>query len=157
ADGIDPGATHTSTKTVTIPTSTTPNTYYLVACADDKNAVDERDETNNCLASATAIVTVARPDLVDTAVTSNPPAPVRAPGATFAGPGRPRSAATAPAGPPPPPSSLPPAAATTAGPPPLTAPRGAPALAPGTPTSASVTVTIPPATPVNTYYLLACA
>lgn len=31
-------------------------TYYLLACADDRNTSTEGDETNNCLASATQIV-----------------------------------------------------------------------------------------------------
>jgi subtilase family serine protease len=29
-----------------------PGTYFLLSCADSKNAVAELDETNNCKASA---------------------------------------------------------------------------------------------------------
>jgi hypothetical protein len=38
--------------TVTIPSSTAPGAYYLVACADDTNGVTESNENNNCLASS---------------------------------------------------------------------------------------------------------
>ena len=58
--------------TLTIPTSTPLNTYFLLACADDVARVAESDEANNCLASPTAAVTVTRPDLVETAVSSPP-------------------------------------------------------------------------------------
>ena len=34
--------------------------YFLLACADDQNAVAETDEANNCIASAGATVTVTR-------------------------------------------------------------------------------------------------
>ena len=78
-----PGPAIPATATVTIPAATPPNSYFLLACADDLNAVDETNETNNCIAIAAAIVTVARPDLVETAVTTNPPATIRAPGTTF--------------------------------------------------------------------------
>ena len=36
---------------LSIPTTTSAGTYYLLACADDAGAVAEIDETNNCLAS----------------------------------------------------------------------------------------------------------
>ena len=81
--GLDPGASHSATVTVTIPAATPPNAYFLLACADDQNAVAESNEANNCIATPGAIVTVARPDLVETTATTNPPAPVRAPGTTF--------------------------------------------------------------------------
>ena len=68
--GLAPGASHTGTVTVTIPATTSPNSYFLLACADDLNAVTESNEGNNCIASAGAIVTVARPDLAETAVTA---------------------------------------------------------------------------------------
>ena len=76
-------ASHPGTVTVTIPAATPVNTYFLFACVDDLNAVAEGNESGNCFGSPTAIVTVARPDLADTAVTANPPAPIRAPGTTF--------------------------------------------------------------------------
>jgi subtilase family serine protease len=66
------GATSTGTVTVTIPPATAPGTYYLLACADDGGAVQEDNESDNCLASASPLV-IQGPDLVTTAV-SNPPA-----------------------------------------------------------------------------------
>src|SRR4029077_1145345 len=81
--GLDGAPSHTATATVTIPATTPPNSYFLLACADDQGRVAESNESNNCLAAA-GTVTVARPDLAETAVTANPPAPVRAPGTTFA-------------------------------------------------------------------------
>ena len=41
---------------VTVPSNTPVGTYYLLACADDTNAVSEIDETNNCRASTTTVV-----------------------------------------------------------------------------------------------------
>jgi hypothetical protein len=42
---------------VTVPTTTTLGTYYLLACADDTGilTVPESDETNNCIASGTVV------------------------------------------------------------------------------------------------------
>ncbi|RPH31841.1 MAG: hypothetical protein EHM90_06975, partial [Chloroflexi bacterium] len=73
AHGLDPGASHSATVTVTIPTTTPPNVYFLIACADAQNTVGESNENNNCIATAEASVTVARPDLVETIATTNPP------------------------------------------------------------------------------------
>ena len=159
--GLDAGASHTGTATVTIPVTTAPNAYFLLACADDKNAVAESNEGNNCIASSTAIVTVARPDLVETTATTNPPTPVRAPGTTFSvtdtvqnvGPAASGSSTTryylidpttalAPGG---------------TGRVLLTGSRTVPVLAAGANHSGTVTVTIPPATPLKTYFLTACA
>ena len=67
--------------TVTIPSTTPLNMYYLLACADDTGVVTELDDSNNCRASVTT-VQVARPDLVVTMV-SNPPSAI-APGGQFA-------------------------------------------------------------------------
>ena len=47
---------------MTIPSATPPNSYFLLACADDQNSVVESDEANNCIASPGAIVMVAPPD-----------------------------------------------------------------------------------------------
>ena len=157
AHGLDPGASHTATATVTIPVTTPPSTYYLIACADDKNAVAESDETNNCLASDTAIVTVARPDLVAAAVTANPPAPVRAPGTTFSVTDTVKNAGAAPSGTSTTRYYLSVDAVKNAGDTLLTGSRAVPALTAGATSSGSVTVTIPPTTPLNTYFLLACA
>ena len=74
-------ATSTGTVTVTIPSNMAFGTYFLIACADNLTHVTESDETNNCLASA-ATIQVARPDLVETAL-SAPPATI-ARGASFA-------------------------------------------------------------------------
>ena len=54
--------TNSGTITVTIPSSTASGSYYLLACADDTNVVDESNETNNCIASASKVsVSVAPP------------------------------------------------------------------------------------------------
>ena len=74
------GATSTGTATLTIPSNTTLGPYFLLACADDTNAVAESDDANNCLASSSA-VQITRPDLVELSV-SNPPA-FGLPGAAF--------------------------------------------------------------------------
>jgi len=66
--------------TLTIPSTTTLGTYYLLVCADDTGVVTEVDETNNCKASGTQ-VKVTRPDLVMMLV-SNPPL-TAAPGTSF--------------------------------------------------------------------------
>jgi subtilase family serine protease len=53
---LQPGAASTGSKTVTVPTSTLPGTYLLLACADDLNKVGESNNANNCRASALAVV-----------------------------------------------------------------------------------------------------
>jgi uncharacterized delta-60 repeat protein len=68
---LAPGAASTGTVEVTIPSSAAAGTYYLLACADNTKMVPESNETNNCIASSTA-VQIQRPDLVETSV-SNPP------------------------------------------------------------------------------------
>jgi subtilase family serine protease len=54
---LGPGASSTGTLTVTVPTTTTLGTYYLLACADDSlgGAVAESNETNNCITSGTVV------------------------------------------------------------------------------------------------------
>ena len=53
------GATSLLTSTnVRIPGSVAPGTYRIIACADGGGAVGEKDETNNCKASATINVTM---------------------------------------------------------------------------------------------------
>ena len=47
---------HSGTVTVTIPTATPLNAYFLLACADGLNAVTETSESNNCVASGTTVV-----------------------------------------------------------------------------------------------------
>ena len=78
--GLAAAGSHSGTVTVTIPATTPLNTYFLLACADDLNAVAESDESNNCIASRVGTVTVTRPDLVETTVTMTPPRPSGRPG-----------------------------------------------------------------------------
>ncbi|MBI4837723.1 MAG: hypothetical protein HY806_00930, partial [Nitrospirae bacterium] len=52
---LNPGATSRGSVNVTIPTTTLSGTYYLLACADDTNAVAEGNESNNCKASSTTV------------------------------------------------------------------------------------------------------
>jgi subtilase family serine protease len=157
AHGLDPGANQTATTTVTSPVATPPNTYFLLACADDPNARVESDESNNCLASPTAIVTVATPDLVETTVTANPPAPVRALGTTFSVTDTAHNVGPAASGPSTTRYYLSLDAVKGAGDTLLTGSRAVPAVAAQATHSGTVTVTIPAATPLNTYVLLACA
>ena len=72
------GGTSTGTIAVTVPSGTVVGTYYLIACADDLNAVAETNEANNCLASTSQIQVSAtgKPDLVTTSL-SAPPASAR--------------------------------------------------------------------------------
>ena len=49
------GGSHSETVTVTIPSTTPLNTYFLLACADDSSTVVETNETNNCTASSTTV------------------------------------------------------------------------------------------------------
>jgi hypothetical protein len=65
---------------VTVPSSTPVGAYHVLACADDLGAVPETNEADNCRASI-ALLQLARPNLVETAV-SSPPATIRA-GLTF--------------------------------------------------------------------------
>src|SRR4030095_11342618 len=71
---LDPGESRTKTVPVTIPASTPFDTYFLIACADDANVMGEPNEDNNCVATPGAIVTVGKPDLSATALTTRPPA-----------------------------------------------------------------------------------
>jgi len=155
--GMDPGANHTGNVTVTIPATTAPGAYYLLACADDLNVVPESNEGNNCLATPSATVTVARPDLVETALTTNPATMTRAPGGTFSVTDTVQNSGPAPSG-----------TSTTryylsldgvknAGDALLTGSRAVPGLTGGASNSGTVTVTIPTTTALNTYYVLACA
>jgi alpha-tubulin suppressor-like RCC1 family protein len=63
------GASSTATANLAIPATTPPNSYYLCAKADSGSAVLETNESNNTLCSST-LVTVPRPDLVITALTT---------------------------------------------------------------------------------------
>jgi len=155
--GLAAGATSAGTVTVTIPTTTPPNTYSLLACADDLSGVAESNEGNNCIVASSGAVTVTRPDLRETTATTTPAAPVRAPGTTFSVTDTAQNAGAVASG-----------ASTTryylsldgmknAGDILLTGSRAVPALAAGATSSGTVTVTIPSTTPLNPYSLLACA
>jgi subtilase family serine protease len=48
---LAPGASSTASRTVTVPSSTAPGVYRLLACADDLEKVTESNEANNCRAS----------------------------------------------------------------------------------------------------------
>ena len=50
------GATSSANTTVTVPTTTVPGTYFVLACADDVLVVNEADETNNCRASGASLL-----------------------------------------------------------------------------------------------------
>jgi parallel beta-helix repeat protein len=51
----------TGTMSVTIPSGTTPASYFLLACADDAGQVIESVETNNCLASIGKVTVTVGP------------------------------------------------------------------------------------------------
>jgi subtilase family serine protease len=52
---LAPGAHVVANLDVPIPLDLEPGTYYVIACADATEAVDEASETNNCRASSTTI------------------------------------------------------------------------------------------------------
>jgi hypothetical protein len=54
------GSNSNGVTTVVIPSSTAPNTYRLLPCADDLNAVIETIEANNCRASVGTVVVSAQ-------------------------------------------------------------------------------------------------
>ena len=141
---------------MTIPAGTPLDAYFLLACADDQSAVEEADEDNNCIASPGATVTVTRPDLVEQRGLG-PAGDRRARQPASRSPTRCTISGRWPSG-----------SSTTryylsldgvksAGDKLLTGSRGVPGLAAGASHSGTVTVTIPAATPLNTYFLLACA
>ena len=151
---LAPGGMSAGSKTTTVPWTTSPGSYRLLACADDTLVVKESDETNNCLVSATPVL-VELPDLVATAV-SNPPA-AAAPGSTFT-----VTDTTANAG------SVGATFSTTryylsidgmksAEDVLIAASRFVGALAGGAASSGSRTITVPAATPSGTYRVIACA
>ena len=152
---LAPGASSAGTVTVTIPASTPLNTYFLLACADNGDTVVETSEANNCVATPGAIVTVSWPDLVESAV-SDPPE-TKARGGKFQVTDTVQNVGATGS-----------KASTTryylsldgvkgAGDTALTGSRSVPAVAAGDSNSGTVTVTIPSATPLNTYFVLACA
>ena len=148
-----PGATQTGSRTVTIPTSTTLGTYYLLACADDPNAVIETNDANNCIASATTVL-VTRPDLVEIAVTDPPANALPGSGFSVSDSTRNNGAVSA-------------AASTTryylsldaaqGSDKLLTGTRSTGTLAAGATSPGTVNVTIPTTVTAGSYFLLVCA
>jgi hypothetical protein len=55
---LAPGRSSTGSRTVKVPPSTPPGVYFLLACADDTEAVAEIERTNNCAASRTTVTVV---------------------------------------------------------------------------------------------------
>jgi hypothetical protein len=51
--------TNSGILTVTIPSGTGSGSYYLLACADNTNMVEESDDNNNCLASMSKVSVVS--------------------------------------------------------------------------------------------------
>jgi len=151
---LAPSVTSTGTTTVTIPTATPVGTYVLLACADDTSTNVESNESNNC-AAAVGSVSIGAPDLVSGYV-SNPPLTAKV-GTTFK-----VSDTTENRG-----KMASPASVTRyylsvdrvygAGDRLLGVGRTVPVLAPSAGSTGAVMVTIPTATPVGTYFLIACA
>ncbi|HEY1328973.1 MAG TPA: SBBP repeat-containing protein [Casimicrobiaceae bacterium] len=52
---LAPNAVSAGAATVTVPTTTPLGSYFLLACADDTKVGIESNETNNCVASASAV------------------------------------------------------------------------------------------------------
>jgi subtilase family serine protease len=151
---LDVGASANGSLTVRIPDRLAEGAYFLLACADDLGAVAERNEANNCVASA-ATVQVSMPDLVQVAVGNLPASAM--PGSTFSVTDTVRNAGGASAG-----------QTTTryylsldttrdSGDVLLSGSRVVPALAPNASSTATLTVAIPSGTALGAYYVIACA
>jgi subtilase family serine protease len=50
------GASSAGSRSVTVPASMLPGTYYALACADNPTKLSETDEGNNCAATAGTIL-----------------------------------------------------------------------------------------------------
>jgi subtilase family serine protease len=117
--------------------------------------IGDLQPSNNCVAAATATVTVTRPDLVENTV-SAPPA-TKARGTTFPVTDTVQHVGAVASGASTTRSYLSLEAVKSAGDPLLTESRGVPGLVAGGSHSGTVTVTIPAATAPSTYFLLAWA
>lgn len=151
-----PGASHTTTVKVTVPASAPLAAWFLLACADDQGAVDEGEyETDNCVATPGATVTVTRPDLVVSAVSAPPATAAR--GAKIAitdttqNPGAVAAASTKTR------YWLSRDGVKSANDLLLTGSRGVRALAAGAGHTGTAKVTVPKTTPPDAYFVLACA
>jgi subtilase family serine protease len=151
---LEPSASSTGGGSLTVPNSVTLGAYYLLACADDNSRVVESNEQNNCSASS-ATITVTKPDLVVTAL-STPPSSI-APGKSFGATDTVFNKGFY-------------ASTTTttryylsidgnkgAGDILLSGTRSVPSVAANGASTGSKTVTVPAATPLGTYLLIACA
>jgi subtilase family serine protease len=56
--GLAPAVSSMGMASVMIPSGAAEGAYFLLACADDMGAVDETDDTNNCIASGTKVQVV---------------------------------------------------------------------------------------------------
>jgi len=148
------GAASNGTVSVTVPGTTPAGSYFVLACADDKYAVTESNEGNNCLAS-TAQVQIVLPDLVERSMEDPPLSVVRGTGFTVTETVLNRGLGAA-------------SISTTryylsintrkdAGDTLLTGSRSVAALAPGATATGSATLTVPSSTSAGDYYLIACA
>ena len=151
---LSAGQTASGGVTLTIPAATPLGAYYLLACADDPNALGETNETNNCLASATTLQ-IGLSDLT-ISVMGNPPA-AATPGGTFAlsATVKNQGAMTAAA------STLrfylSADSAKDAGDVLLGGTRAVASLASGLTSSGNTTLTIPASVATGAYHVLACA
>ena len=64
---LNAGSGNSGPTTVVIPANALPGTYYLIAVADDGNAVPESDETDNTVSKS---ITIPGPDLAVTALSA---------------------------------------------------------------------------------------
>jgi subtilisin family serine protease len=151
------GGTSTGTVTVTVPAATTVGAYYLIACADDLNAVAESNETNNCLASTSQIQVGAsgKPDLVTTSL-SAPPASAQLNDAftltdTVTNQGSSAAAASLTR------FYLSKGTVRASNDTILKGARSVPALAVGATSTGSTSLSVSASTPLGVYYVLACA
>ncbi|MBA3403820.1 MAG: PQQ-dependent sugar dehydrogenase, partial [Gemmatimonadaceae bacterium] len=148
------GASSQGNPSFTIPATTVVGSYRVLACADDTAKVLESDEDNNCAASTTA-VSLTRPDLVLSAVSS--PGGYLAPGGTFTvsdtviNQGGYSSGVSTTR------YYLSIDATKSAGDLMLTGTRSVPALTSSGASAENATVTIPASTALATYYVVACA
>lgn len=152
---LDPGESASGTTTLTVPSTTALDAYFLLACADDKGTVAESDENDNCTATPGAVVTVGKPDLVEGQV-SNPPA-TRKRGTTFAVSDTAQNLGNVAAKASKTRYYLSADAAKSSGDKLLSGARSVPALAPGAAHSGGRSVKIPAATVPGSYFVLACA
>lgn len=155
---LEPGAASGGSATVTVPASTPLGSYFVLACADDTNAVAELDETDNCGPSFSSI-SVTLPDLLETPL-SSPPSSAN-PGNRFTVTDRVQNLGSVGAGTSTTRYYLSTDTIKSAGDVLLTGSRAIGALnssgVSGSTSTGSVVVTIPSSTPLGTYHMIFCA